>query len=134
MLLNWTITEFEWYYMKIKLDFSNKLYLSPSLERNDFLNFTVNDTQYLSAISDDFRVAENYTLYTKLKPFLVEEEDKTFVQQVNIITTTSVLISLIVPLLFFLIMKSSMERIWSLYLTMQLIGNMNQLQNIHLPG
>ena len=43
-LLNWTILEFEWFYMKIKLDFSNKLYISPNVQRNDFLNLTVNDT------------------------------------------------------------------------------------------
>ena len=72
----WNITDWNWFYIKIKLNFTRPLKVSSEVAKHDNITIKFSDHQYFVALKDQFMLAENYTVLTSiLSPLLASEED-----------------------------------------------------------
>jgi hypothetical protein len=62
------------------------------------------------------------------------KEDASNIKTLAAGAQNSMLITLIIPFCFMIFMSVSMDRVWSLYLMMQIVANISELQNFVIPS
>ena len=77
------------------------------------------------AIKDEFALAENYTSLVSLAvPIYPKEYDSKLIENTSVAAQGGLLLAFLIPLLLNIVLKLEMDYVWSLYYTMQLIGNL----------
>ena len=87
------------------------------------------------SIKTGVTLAKDYRILTSvLQPMQASERETIIIHQRKTIIRTSMIMALIVPFALWVFLKSRIEQLFSMYLMMQLIGNLNNLDSIVLPG
>ena len=133
-MIDWSITELKNFYMTLKLDLTNPLYISQG-EIKDLVDVYMNLSLFWVATVDGVFMNDTYTLdnYTMPSQAKNEEEYKS-IAEAGGSASASMLLTLVIPFVFMLFMSMSMDKVWSMYLMLQLASNLENFQNLVLPA
>jgi hypothetical protein len=131
ILTNWTITDWTKYQMQIQLSITNALYVSSQFPK-DYIFMRVLSSNFTS-LADGQSVPLNSTFSAEMPPMGNKAEMK------QIITATEtakkmMIYTTLVPFVFMIFMSFGMEKIWCLYLMLQIAGNINNYHQIFIPA
>ena len=86
-LVSWNITNWEWYFLEIKLNFTRPLTISGKVAQQDKISIRFVDNGMFMAIKDGFTLEEQYvTLPSVLSPQYASEDDAAIIKQRKLIT------------------------------------------------
>ena len=128
-LLKWDIIDFDNDKMRLFLNMTNPIYVSSSEEPCD-IQFKVKDKYNFAfqSVQTGITVKENYTIH-HVMPAMIDHDDTELLMQLNQHSRSSMIFTLIIPFCFMIFMSVSMDRVWSMYLMLQITSN---LMNINL--
>lgn len=87
------------------------------------------------SFNDGHALEKNYkVLSSVLTPSFASEEDAATTKTNKKIVAYGFILSLIIPLVLFIVMKSNIEKFFQMYYMFQIIGNIKNLTNITLPA
>ena len=117
--------------MQIQLSITNALYVSSQFPK-DYIFMRVLSSNFTS-LADGQSVPLNSTMSAEMPPMGNKAEMK------QIITATEtakkmMIYTTLVPFVFMIFMSFGMEKIWCLYLMLQIAGNINNYHQIFIPA
>ena len=118
--------------MEIFLNISNPVYVSSS-DVQDEIHVRVKEPLMFQSAETNVSVKMNFTT-TLYLPSMTSAEDSSSIMQLGENTKNSMLFTLIVPFCFMVFMSFSMDRVWSMYLMLQIISNLINLRCLQRPG
>lgn len=118
--------------MALQLEFSDKALVSQ--RSKDLLSIKVVNPLLFKSQANNLTIAANYTV-TRIEvamPF-VSEKEKQITEMISSQAKVTLVISLVIPFFFMMFMSASMDRAWSLYNLLQLIGNFLRFERVIFP-
>ena len=105
------------------------------VKNEDKISIEFKDHGLFVSLEDQAILRNDYKILTSiLKPLQASELETMIINMNKEIIQYCLIISFVVPFLLWILLKSRIEQIFSLYLMMQLIGNIKNLKNVVLPG
>ena len=87
------------------------------------------------AIKDDFKLEKNYTMLTSvLFPIQASLDDEKKIESYQILVLIDLFMIFVIPCILSIILKSKIDRVFSLYHMLLLVGNLENLENIVIPA
>jgi hypothetical protein len=114
------------------LNFTNVLFVS-SASQPDKIKIELKMNKFFVARKDEKKM-ELLTKSSDMPRLFASKEDAKNIKSLATGAQNSMLITLIIPFCFMIFMSVSMNRVWSLYLMMQIIGNIADLRNFVIPS
>jgi len=128
-LKNWWVQNFTESDMIIKLNFTNPLFVSTGDER-DILRITFEQPSLFKSQLDGLTLVPEYTIKGKIPGQMVSEEEFASKQGMVQSAQSTMEYTVIVPLVLQLFVSMSMNLIWGLFNTLQLITNIKNLSEL----
>ena len=88
----------------------------------------------LVSIKNGHTLENDYKVSSVLTPLFASDEDAEITGSNMTIAAYGFVLSLIIPLVLFIVMKSNIEKFFQMYYMFQIIGNIKNLSNITLPA
>ena len=121
--------------MIVHLNFSDPLYVSSFDGGKDSIEIRIVDHLHFLAKSDRTSIAQNYTLKNiKVPSQVLSDEDLQIMQQIASSASKSMIFTLVIPFCFMIFMSISIERVWSLYNTLQLMAIISKNPELKIPA
>ena len=111
--------------MEIYLNFTNPVYVSSS-DLQDEIILKVKNPYIFQSLKTNVMVKTNFTT-TLYLPAMTTIEDAATIMSLGENTKNSMLFTLFVPFAFMVFMSVSMDRVWSMYLMLQITSNLMNL-------
>lgn len=100
----------------------------------DHLSLKFLEHQLFKSPKDNLTLEANYTVAAiPIPQQFTSEEEKQAVQQVAGAAESSMIFSLVVPLLFMVFMSVSINRVWGMYNSLQLLSNFSSYDSLLIP-
>ena len=130
-LNNWMITAFENTQLKIYLNMSNPVYVSSS-DIPDEITLQVNNKYMFQSLETNVTIKEGFKLSHGL-PSMIESSDRLKLFNLGKLSQNSLLLTLVIPFCFLIFVQVSMDSVWTMYLTLQILCNLLNIM-IKRPG
>lgn len=129
VLYNWWITDFGNADMHLQLNFTNPLLVSAYFDK-DKLQIQIQEEVFFLATSDYQYIAPNYILTAKYIPPLLPMDD---LKRLPINVSRSYWTEFL-PLVFSFLALICLGRIWTIYLMMQIVSNIDNYSRVIIPA
>jgi hypothetical protein len=115
VLEGYKIDSFDDSYVNLKLEFTNKLYVSSEPDK-DFVSVTVMIGQLFTAKSDNLTLKSDYFIKRITVPAQIpSDEEAENINKIANTATNGLLVSFLIPFIFMIFARVSMDRVWALY-------------------
>ena len=134
VLLNYFIQNFSRSEMILKLNLSNPIFVSTAFPQ-DRLKITFLKPGLFKAVLDGLQLQRNYILEKITIPTQMASEEE-YQQMLSLVSDsmTTMLVTFAIPFAFMMLMKFSLNKIWSLYNMLQLLVNVKNYVPLVVPG
>jgi hypothetical protein len=122
-LVGWNLTQITQRKLSFKLNFTNPIYVC--FDEYDKLDIQVLNSVYFVREADDQRLENNYTIHDiRVTGQVASQEDFIRLTRMGTTASSSLLLSLVLPLGISVFRSTSLERVWSFYNMVQIQGSL----------
>ena len=130
-LIDWFVSKFDNEQIQVFLNMTNPVYVSQA-KTPDELKIRVMLPPVFRSLKTNVMVKMNFT-FTFPMPSMLDPSDTDQLLSLGESSKNSMLLTLVIPFAFMVFMSVSMNRVWSMYLMLQITSNLIHL-NLQLPG